>query len=110
GLLIYISSTGGRVFLPFLGIYSASKFALEALAESYSYELSSFGVETAIIEPGVYPTPVHQKTHLPGDSARLSGYGELAQRSLRRCRQIYRRSYLRRQHQILRKSRMPLRI
>jgi NAD(P)-dependent dehydrogenase (short-subunit alcohol dehydrogenase family) len=78
GLLIYISSTGGRVFLPFLGIYSASKFALEALAESCSYELSSFGIETAIIEPGVYPTPVHEKTHLPGDSARLLEYGEIA--------------------------------
>jgi NAD(P)-dependent dehydrogenase (short-subunit alcohol dehydrogenase family) len=78
GLLIYISSTGGRLFLPFLGIYSASKFALEALAEAYSYELSSFGIETAIIEPGVYPTPVHEKTHMPGDNTRLSEYGELA--------------------------------
>jgi len=78
GLLIYISSTGGRFFLPFLGIYSASKFALEALAESYGYELGSFGIETAIIEPGVYPTPVHEKTHRPGDSPRLAEYGEIA--------------------------------
>jgi NAD(P)-dependent dehydrogenase (short-subunit alcohol dehydrogenase family) len=78
GLLIYVSSTGGRVFLPFLGIYSASKFALEALAESYNYELGSFGIETAIIEPGVYPTPVHQKTHIPSDTTRLSEYGEIA--------------------------------
>jgi len=79
GLLIYISSTGGRLFLPFLGMYSASKFALEALAEAYSYELGSFGIETAIIEPGVYPTPVHQKTRISADSARLSEYGEIAQ-------------------------------
>jgi NAD(P)-dependent dehydrogenase (short-subunit alcohol dehydrogenase family) len=78
GLLIYISSTGGRVFLPFLGIYSASKFALEALAKAYNYELGSFGIETAIIEPGVYPTPVHEKTRVPGDGTRLSEYGDLA--------------------------------
>lgn len=78
GLLIYISSTGGRVCLPFLGIYSASKFALEALVESYSYELRSFDIETAIIEPGVYPTPVHQKTRMPADRKRIIGYGEIA--------------------------------
>ena len=42
GLLMHISSGAGRVVLPSAGFYCASKFALEALAESYSYEPVSY--------------------------------------------------------------------
>lgn len=76
GLLIHISSTGGRLCAPFLGIYGASKFALEAIAESYRFEVRMFGVESVIVEPGVYPT--HQKTMAPADMERLTSYGAVA--------------------------------
>jgi len=36
------------------GFYCASKFALEALAEAYSYELAAQGIESVIVEPGQY--------------------------------------------------------
>jgi NAD(P)-dependent dehydrogenase (short-subunit alcohol dehydrogenase family) len=58
GMLIHISSGAGRITAPSLGFYCASKFALEALAESYSYELASQGIESVIVEPGPYETPV----------------------------------------------------
>lgn len=88
GLLIHISSGCGRVIIPFLGIYSASKFALEALAESYRYDLSGFGVDSVIVEPGAYPTPVWGKlaqpevwgqSAQPGDRDRVAEYGEIAE-------------------------------
>src|SRR5580704_18039952 len=44
GVLMHVSSVAGRVILPSTGFYCASKFALEALAEAYSYELASQGI------------------------------------------------------------------
>ncbi len=41
GLLVHVSSIGGRLTFPFYGLYCASKYALEALAEAYRYELSA---------------------------------------------------------------------
>ena len=56
GLLVQLSSLAGRVVFPFFGIYCASKYAVEAMAESYRYELSSFGVDSVIVEPGPFWT------------------------------------------------------
>ncbi len=62
GVLMHISSGAGRVVLPSAGFYCASKFALEALAEAYSYELAAQGIESVIVEPGAYETPVFGNT------------------------------------------------
>jgi len=56
GLIITISSGLGRMIIPMLHIYSASKFAVEALAEGWRYELAPIGVDSVIVEPGAYPT------------------------------------------------------
>lgn len=40
------------------GLYTATKFALEGLTESYRDELAPFGIDAAIVEPGTYPTPI----------------------------------------------------
>src|SRR6266436_5319261 len=58
GLLLQIGSIAGRLALPFHGLYAATKFALEALTESYRNELAPFGIDAALIEPGTYPTPI----------------------------------------------------
>lgn len=58
GLVIFVSSVVGRFVMPFTGIYTASKFAIEALAESFSYELRPFAVDVAIVEPGAYATNI----------------------------------------------------
>src|SRR3979490_1156331 len=64
-VLLHVSSGAGRVILPSGGFYCASKFALEALAEAYSYELASQGIEAVILEPGRYETPAFGNTALP---------------------------------------------
>jgi len=75
GVLMHISSGAGRVILPSAGFYCASKFALEALAESYSYELAAQGIESVIVEPGQYETPVFGNTVTAADQARANTYG-----------------------------------
>jgi NAD(P)-dependent dehydrogenase (short-subunit alcohol dehydrogenase family) len=75
GLLIHISSGAGRVVLPSAGFYCASKFAMEALGEAYNYELAGQGIESVIVEPGQYETPVFGNTVTAADEARTNTYG-----------------------------------
>ena len=76
GLIIYISSLLGRMSLPFYGPYNASKWALEGMAENYRVELSGFGVENAIIEPGGFETSFFGSLIQPSDDSRNASYGE----------------------------------
>jgi NAD(P)-dependent dehydrogenase (short-subunit alcohol dehydrogenase family) len=78
GLLVHISSLLGRMVLPFLGPYNSSKFALEALAENYRVELSGFGVESTIVEPGGYGTGFEKNLMMPSDGDRPDTYGDFA--------------------------------
>ena len=79
GLLISVSSATGRVVIPFVAPYSATKYALEALAEEYAFELAAFGVESVIVEPGSFGTEAFGKMIEPADKKVLAGYGEMAQ-------------------------------
>lgn len=65
GYLIYVSSGLGRIQFPFLGPYTASKHAVEAIAESGSYELSPQGIDTTILQPGAYGTSFLVNSILP---------------------------------------------
>src|SRR5437879_11584680 len=58
GLLIHMGSVVGRIAFPFVGLYGATKFALEGLTESYRDELAPFGIDAVIVEPGTYPTTI----------------------------------------------------
>lgn len=78
GLLVHVTSLMGRVVVPFFGVYSASKFALEALAEAYRYELSSLGVDSVIVEPGPFPSNLLASSPEPSDHGVLAAYGEVA--------------------------------
>lgn len=77
GLLILISSLTGRLGIPFQGPYGPSKWAAEALAESYRLEVAQFGIESCIIEPGGFPTQFIDGLITPGDPERLSDYGQV---------------------------------
>ncbi len=58
GTIVNVSSVGGRIGLPVLSAYHSTKFALEGLSESMSYELEPFGIRVVIIEPGVIRTNI----------------------------------------------------
>ncbi len=77
GLLIHTSSLLGRIAFPFYGPYNASKWALEALAENYRVELSAFGVDSCLVEPGGYPTGFFNSLMKPSDSTQNESYGDM---------------------------------
>lgn len=60
GWVCTVSSQLGRMLIPGVGHYSATKFGVEALFETMAYELAPFGVDVTIIQPGGYPTNIWQ--------------------------------------------------
>lgn len=58
GRLVMISSMAGKVSLPFVGVYSASKFGLEGLADAMRREAAGHGVRVCLVEPGGIRTPM----------------------------------------------------
>jgi NAD(P)-dependent dehydrogenase (short-subunit alcohol dehydrogenase family) len=66
------------MIVPFGWIYTASKWALEALAETSSYELAPFGIDVAIVEPGAFATDIFSKTAGADDAACIASYGDVA--------------------------------
>jgi NADP-dependent 3-hydroxy acid dehydrogenase YdfG len=78
GLIINIGSILGRVTIPFVGLYGASKFAVEAMTESYRYELSQLGVDVVLLQPSAYPTKLYSSLQQAADPGRASEYGDVA--------------------------------
>lgn len=84
GRIVNVSSIGGRVALPLVSAYNASKFGLEGMSDSLRRELRSQGVDVILIEPGGVKTPIWEKgealademmEEVPPDAERL--YGKL---------------------------------
>ena len=61
GRIVFMGSESGLATLPLLGAYSASKHALEAVANVFRLELRGFGIRVALIEPGSIKTPIWGK-------------------------------------------------
>lgn len=74
GLLIGLSSLLGRQALPFVGLYSATKFAIEGLSEAYWYELAALSIDVVIVEPTAYPTKMLTNTLPAADTHRIGAY------------------------------------
>lgn len=87
GRIVNVSSIGGRIALPLVGPYAASKFGLEAVSDSLRRELRPWGIHVALIEPGGVTTPIWDKGRATadrleaemGEEARAL-YGRLADR------------------------------
>lgn len=56
GKIVFLSSIGGLMGLPFQGFYSASKFAIEAYAEALRMEVHAYGISVSLITPGDFST------------------------------------------------------
>lgn len=69
GRIVQMGSVSGLFASPFLGPYSASKFALEALSDALRVELRPWGIHVVVIEPGVIATPIWRKSLAAADEA-----------------------------------------
>lgn len=71
GRVVMISSIAGKIGTPLGGVYSASKFAMEAFSDSLRRELASFDVSVSVVEPGYVKTPIFERIK---ESSRSTGY------------------------------------
>jgi len=62
GRIVFVSSIGGKVVLPYTAPYGASKHAIEAIADSLRVELAGSKIQVALIEPGSVSTPIWDKS------------------------------------------------
>src|SRR5919112_4501926 len=67
GRIVMVSSIGGRVALPLVAAYNASKFGLEGVSDSLRRELQGQGVHVILIEPGGVKTPIWRKGNETAD-------------------------------------------
>jgi len=68
GQIINISSIAGKLVTPVNGIYSSSKYALEAISDALRLELKPFNIKVVLIEPGAIKTHFDQTVHKYGDT------------------------------------------
>lgn len=66
GRIVFVGSINGRLSLPFLSPYAASKHAIVAIGDSLRGEMRPFGVSVSIIEPGAIETPMREKGRVAG--------------------------------------------
>ena len=73
GKIINISSVGGMMAMPTMGIYSASKFALEGASEALWYEVRPWNIKVTLVEPGFIHSPSFENTRFTLDSLKSVG-------------------------------------
>jgi NAD(P)-dependent dehydrogenase (short-subunit alcohol dehydrogenase family) len=78
GRLVFISSIGGLIALPYMAPYHASKWGIEAVGDVLRQELRQFGVQVSIVEPGSVATPMWEKGRATAEAVRgnLSAEGQ----------------------------------
>lgn len=72
GRIVNMSSIGGKVAVPLLGAYAASKFGMEGFSDSLRRELRPWGIQVAVIEPGTIATPIWDKGIQSGDELKAN--------------------------------------
>ncbi|MGA9150100.1 MAG: SDR family oxidoreductase [Candidatus Nitrosopolaris sp.] len=90
GIIVNISSIGGRIAFPFSPSYASTKFALEGLSEALQYEVDQFGIKVILVEPGII------KTNFPSNILKAkraadpsSPYSELLKRRIERVKTMF---------------------
>ena len=77
GIIIQISSMGGKITFPLYSIYHATKFAVEGFSESLHYEVAQFGIKIKLIEPGPIVTEFYGRSRQyikPVDTNQYDGF------------------------------------
>jgi NAD(P)-dependent dehydrogenase (short-subunit alcohol dehydrogenase family) len=88
GRVVFVGSIAGKSALPFLGPYAASKFGLEAIADSLRVELRPWGIAVSIVEPGSIKTPIWTKGAERADALRSPEADALYGASIERFRAL----------------------
>jgi NAD(P)-dependent dehydrogenase (short-subunit alcohol dehydrogenase family) len=77
GLIVWITSTLGRVLPGRGGLYPATKWAAEGLAETLHHQVAGFGIDVAIVEPGSFPSRATFKSVMADDQDIVNAYAAL---------------------------------
>ena len=88
GRIINISSVASRLPTPLMGIYSATKSALDGMSDAMRVELRNTGVKVIVVEPGIIDTPIHHK--LVASSTELQQ--QMPENAVRYYQQPYKRN------------------
>ncbi|WP_371778755.1 SDR family oxidoreductase [Streptosporangium subroseum] len=81
GHLVQFSSIGGQAAFPFVGIYNATKWAVEGFYEALAQEVAGLGIATTLVEPGGFRTDANNRS--VDAAAALPAYAELRDQVLR---------------------------
>ena len=94
GRIVNVSSIAGRMAMPGLGAYAASKFALEGMTEALRHEVRAFGIGVFLIEPGPYKTDIFSRNKVVGRRVRdeSSPYAAQAQRLEKAADAVHKRA------------------
>jgi NAD(P)-dependent dehydrogenase (short-subunit alcohol dehydrogenase family) len=82
GVIVNISSMGGRVTFPLYSVYHATKWAVEGFSESLQYELDPFNVRVKIVEPGAIKTDFYDRSMDLTKREGLTAYDEFARKAM----------------------------
>jgi NAD(P)-dependent dehydrogenase (short-subunit alcohol dehydrogenase family) len=84
GRIVNVSSVSGKIALPFIGGYAASKHGLEGLSEALRRELMLYGIRVIVVNPSWVVTPIHDKVEAQGNPYASSPYGHAFDALMRR--------------------------
>ncbi|MBP7687702.1 MAG: SDR family oxidoreductase [Thermoflexales bacterium] len=87
GHIVNISSLGGEIGLPFQGIYSATKFALEGMTEALRLEVRPFGIHAVLIQPGDCATGLTASRRSTAESLNGTAYQPQFSATVKRIQQ-----------------------
>jgi len=90
GAIVTIGSVSGRVALPIVGPYHASKWALEGMIEAWRLELAPFGIRVTLVEPGSFATGLYVNERLAAGFTPESPYAPLVAAYRRQLQALHR--------------------
>lgn len=79
GVIVNVTSIGGRMAFPMYTLYNSSKFAVEGFSEGLQYELRPHNIKVAVVEPGVIRTDFYGRSLVITKKGGLEDYGEFVE-------------------------------